>query len=53
MSRWCTYGGNLACLCRRHHRLKTFTAWTYQRLHDGTYEWTNPHGHTYRVAAGH
>ena len=22
---------NLACLCRRHHRLKTFTAWRYQR----------------------
>ena len=26
------------------HRLKTFTAWTYQRLPDGDYQWTNPHG---------
>ncbi len=43
-----TNPANLACLCRRHHRLKTFTTWTYQRLPDGTYAWTNPHGHTYR-----
>ena len=48
-----TSPANLACLCRRHHRLKTFTAWTYQRLPDGTYEWTNPHGHTYRTTPGH
>jgi hypothetical protein len=39
---------NLACLCRRHHRLKTFTAWTYQRQPDGNYQWRNPHGQTYR-----
>jgi len=38
---------NLACLCRRHHRLKTFTAWPYQRLPDGDYQWTSPTGHTY------
>jgi hypothetical protein len=38
---------NLACLCRRHHRLKTFTAWTYTRLVDGRYGWTSPHGHVY------
>jgi hypothetical protein len=38
---------NLACLCRRHHRLKTFTAWRYQRLPDGDYQWTSPTGHTY------
>ena len=35
---------NLAPLCRRHHRAKTFTGWTYQRARDGTYEWTSPHG---------
>jgi hypothetical protein len=34
---------NLACLCRRHHRLKTFTAWDYQRLPDGTYRWSSTH----------
>jgi hypothetical protein len=38
---------NLACLCRRHHRLKTFTPWTYTRLADGRYRWTSPHGHLY------
>ena len=38
---------NLACLCRRHHRLKTFTAWTYERAGSGTYRWTNPHGLVY------
>ena len=35
---------NLACVCRRHHRLKTFTAWDYQRAGDGTYTWTSPRG---------
>jgi hypothetical protein len=44
---------NLSCLCRRHHRLKTFTAWHYQRLPDDTYQWTNPYGHGYRVTPGH
>jgi hypothetical protein len=34
---------NLACLCRRHHRLKTFTAWDYGRLPDGTYRWSSTH----------
>ncbi|MEO5708683.1 MAG: DUF222 domain-containing protein [Nocardioidaceae bacterium] len=44
-----TRPANLAPLCRRHHRLKTFTAWTYQRLPDGDYEWTDPYGHTRTV----
>ncbi len=35
---------NLACVCRRHHRLRTFTAWDYQRADDGTYTWTSPRG---------
>jgi hypothetical protein len=45
----------LACLCRRHHLLKTHTDWTYRR--DGPdhgharYVWTSPHGHTYIVDA--
>ena len=38
---------DLACLCRRHHRLKTFTAGTCLRLTDGRYRWTSPHGHAY------
>ena len=44
-----TTPGNLACLCRRHHRLKTFTAWTYHRALDGTYRWTSPTGRVYTV----
>ena len=42
-----TNPANLACLCRRHHRLKTFTGWAYERAGPGTYTWTNPHGLTY------
>ena len=44
-----THPHNLAPLCRRHHRAKTFTGWHYERARDGTYEWTSPHGHTYTV----
>ena len=40
---------NLAPLCRRHHRRKTTGGWTYQRQPEGTYHWTDPHGHTYTV----
>ena len=39
----------LAPLCRRHHRAKTFTGWTYERARDGTYTWTSPHGRTFTV----
>jgi hypothetical protein len=38
---------NLALLCRRHHRLKTHTPWTYRALGPGTYAWTSPHGYHY------
>ncbi len=37
---------SLAPLCRRHHRAKTFGAFTYRRLADGSYEWTLPTGRT-------
>jgi hypothetical protein len=36
---------NIAPLCRRHHRLKTHTPWTYTVLDPGTYLWTSPHGY--------
>ena len=39
-----THPGNLAPLCRRHHRAKTFGRFTYRRLDDGSYEWTLPTG---------
>jgi hypothetical protein len=44
-----THPLNLAPLCRRHHRAKTHTSWTYHRRPDGTYHWSSPTGHTYDV----
>jgi hypothetical protein len=44
-----THPGNLAPLCRRHHRAKTRRRWRYQRDPDGSYLWTGPHGRQYRV----
>jgi hypothetical protein len=38
---------NIAPLCRRHHRLKTHTAWRYAQVERGTYLWTSPHGYQY------
>ena len=36
--------GNLAPLCRIHHRLKTHGRLTYERLADNHYLWTTPDG---------
>ncbi|MBO9524233.1 MAG: HNH endonuclease [Nocardioidaceae bacterium] len=38
---------NLAPLCRGHHRLKTFSAWTYTMLQPGSYLWRSPLGQVY------
>ncbi len=38
---------NLAPLCRRHHRLKTHTTWTYTTLEPGSYLWSSPHGYQF------
>ncbi len=35
---------NLACLCRRHHTLKTETAWSAHQRDDGSLEWRSPAG---------
>jgi len=35
---------NLAPLCRRHHRAKTHTAWTYEKTDAAIYLWRSPHG---------
>jgi hypothetical protein len=43
-----TTTSNLACLCRFHHRLKTHSAWRYEMVAPGVFEWTSPHGHRYR-----
>ena len=41
---------NLKCLCRQHHRLKTFHGgWRDTQLADGTVVWTSPTGRTYRT----
>ncbi|HEY0889720.1 MAG TPA: HNH endonuclease signature motif containing protein, partial [Nocardioides sp.] len=42
-----TASDNLAPLCRRHHRTKTHTAWTYTRLGPAEHLWTSPHGHQF------
>jgi hypothetical protein len=39
---------NLVALCRRHHRLKHETDWTYRLEPDGSVLWTAPSGHRYR-----
>ena len=45
-----TRPGNLAPLCRRHHRAKTARAWTYRQEQDGSYTWTHRrHRRSYRV----
>lgn len=44
-----TTPGNLAALCRRHHRLKHRGGWTLHQLPDGVLEWTSPTGRTYQT----
>jgi Domain of unknown function (DUF222) len=39
-----TSARNCCCLCRRHHRLKTFGGWTVQLKPDGSCLWTSPGG---------
>lgn len=45
-----TVADNLKCLCRQHHRLKTFGGWRDTQLADGTVVWTSPAGQTYRTS---
>jgi hypothetical protein len=42
-----TTSTNLAGPCRTHHRLKTFSTWTYTMLDPGTYLWRSPHGYQF------
>ncbi|MAS53382.1 MAG: DUF222 domain-containing protein, partial [Pimelobacter sp.] len=44
-----TTTSNLALLCRRHHRTKTFSPWTYETPQPGVYDWTSPSGARFRV----
>jgi hypothetical protein len=43
-----TQSDNLACLCTRHHRLKTHGRWRYRMTDPGVFEWTSPHGYRFR-----
>lgn len=44
---------NLKCLCRQHHRLKTFhDRWRDIQLPDGTIVWTAPDGRVYCTTPG-
>lgn len=45
-----TVAENLKCLCRQHHRLKTFGGWRDEQLPDGTIIWRSPSGRTYRTS---
>ncbi|WP_286199207.1 DUF222 domain-containing protein [Mycolicibacterium sp. ELW1] len=48
-----THPSNLACMCRKHHLLKTFWAgWSDRQHPDGTIDWTSPTGHTYTTRPG-
>lgn len=47
-----TCASNLACLCRKHHLLKTFCGWLDRQLPDGTVIWTAPGGQTYTTYPG-
>jgi len=47
-----TVPANLKCLCRFHHRLKTFGGWSDEQYPDGTVVWTSPSGRTYRTTPG-
>ncbi|MEZ5184262.1 MAG: DUF222 domain-containing protein [Candidatus Nanopelagicales bacterium] len=42
-----THAGNLAPLCRYHHRLKTHGDWRVLPLPDGHLQWTSPRGRRY------
>lgn len=47
-----TVPANLKCLCRFHHRLKTFGGWRDTQYLDGSVVWTSPSGKTYRTTPG-
>lgn len=49
-----THPSNLACLCRKHHLLKTFWTgdWALTLRPDGAATWTSPTGHTYTTHPG-
>lgn len=47
-----TDAGNLAHLCRKHHRLKHTTRWSVEQRLDGELTWTSPTGRHYASRPG-
>ncbi|MFI2754794.1 DUF222 domain-containing protein [Cellulomonas sp. P22] len=47
-----TSAHNLGPLCRRHHQIKTDGGFRLSQPTPGTFEWTSPTGHQYRVRPG-
>ncbi len=47
-----TVASNIKCLCRFHHRVKTFGGWSDRQLQDGTVIWTSPSGRVFQTAPG-
>lgn len=45
-----THIGNLAPLCRYHHRIKHEAGWSYKAVGGGDYVFTTPLGHTYTTS---
>ncbi|WP_285042141.1 HNH endonuclease signature motif containing protein [Plantibacter sp. LMC-P-059a] len=41
--------GNLACVCRHHHRLKHLPGWSLDHRADGVLDWTTPDGKRHRT----
>jgi len=41
--------GNLACLCRHHHRMKHLPGWNLEHGPGGVLEWTTPDGKHHRT----
>lgn len=44
-----TAASNCACLCRRHHRLKTHAGWGFELRPDGGCIWSSPTGRQYAL----
>ena len=47
-----TETANLALLCRKHHRAKTFSGWRYTSPEPGVYTWQSPSGLRFIVIRG-
>jgi len=42
-----TTSSNLGPPCRTHHRVKTFSDWTYTKISADAYLWRSPHGYVF------